>query len=121
MTANLEEGTGDQARNSSTEHLKPWQFKPGQSGNPSGRPPGKSLKEYAKEMLASMDEEQRQKFLEGIDKKVIWEMAEGGAKSNVDVTTDGKPLTFAVVSYADNTNTPSISTEELPATPTESA
>jgi hypothetical protein len=29
-------------------HLAPWQFKKGQSGNPLGRFPGKSMKEFAK-------------------------------------------------------------------------
>lgn len=68
-----------------TEHLAPWQFKPGQSGNPSGRKPGgKSLKEYAKEMIAAMDEKQRQEFLKGIDKRAIWEMAEGKAKQDFE-------------------------------------
>mgnify|MGYP001606646397 FL=1 len=53
--------------------LKPWQFKKGQSGNPLGRPPGKSLKERAKVMLNAMTLEEEQEFLEGIDKKTIWE------------------------------------------------
>ena len=67
------------------ERIKPWQFKKGQSGNPAGRPPGKSLKERAKSMLNAMTEEEEQDFLEGIDKKTIWEMAEGKAKQDVDV------------------------------------
>jgi Family of unknown function (DUF5681) len=31
------------------DHLAPWQFKKGQSGNPRGRHPGTSKKEFAKE------------------------------------------------------------------------
>lgn len=66
--------------------LQPYQFKKGQSGNPKGRPPGKSLKERAKAMLNAMTEEEEQVFLEGIDKKTIWEMAEGKAKQDVDLS-----------------------------------
>lgn len=75
-----------QSKNSGkrNEHLAAWQFKPGQSGNPKGRPLGKSLKEYAKDMIATMDEKQRQEFLKGIDKKAIWEMAEGKAKQDFE-------------------------------------
>jgi hypothetical protein len=65
-------------------HLQPWQFKKGQSGNPAGRVPGKSLKERAKVMLNAMTPEEEQEFLEGIDKRTIWEMAEGKAKQDVE-------------------------------------
>lgn len=71
--------------------LQPFQFKKGQSGNPGGRPAGKSLKQYAKDMIAAMSEEERQTFLEGIDKKIIWEMAEGKAKQDMDVSVDMAP------------------------------
>ena len=67
------------------ERLAPYQYKKGQSGNPEGRKPGKSLKEHAKLMLASMTEAEREEYLQGIDKKVIWEMAEGKPKQDVDI------------------------------------
>lgn len=71
---------------------RPWLFKKGQSGNPKGRPPGKSLKERAKSMLNAMTEEEEQEFLAGIDKKTIWEMAEGKARQDTDITTGGNPI-----------------------------
>lgn len=74
----------EQNKNSKYDHLKPWQFKPGQSGNPAGRPPGTSLKEYAKKYLAGMTDEERNDFLSGISKDKIWEMAEGKAKQETE-------------------------------------
>jgi predicted phosphoadenosine phosphosulfate sulfurtransferase len=103
----------DKQHNNSKSWLAPYMFKPGQSGNPAGRPKTKTLKEYARDMLASMTEEERQDYLKGIDKKTIWEMAEGKAPqtvdSNVKVTLP-KPLLDNV--YSNNRNEETDKTKE---------
>ena len=74
------ESTEEQSNN------KPWLYKKGQSGNPGGRPKGSIyMKQYIKNKMLAMTPEEREEYLEGIDKKTIWEMSEGKPKQDLEV------------------------------------
>lgn len=85
----------------------PASFKPGQSGNPNGRPPkGYSITEMFKSMLAEKPEIKQaltnailKKALSGDPsaQKMIWGYMDGMPQQKTDLTSDGKKLDSLVV------------------------
>ncbi len=85
-------------KKSRTAHLKPWQYKKGQSGNAGGKPVGAvSMKTYVRNKLLSMTDDERETFLEGVDKRVIWEMGESKASQGIGQADDLEKLDLGVV------------------------
>jgi len=74
--------------------IQPYMWKKGQSGNPAGRPKGKTMKEYARELLECQTDEERQAFLHGLSKDIIWKMAEGLPQQ--DITSGGKEIQIPI-------------------------
>lgn len=66
--------------------LKQYQFQKGNNANPNGRPKGKSLKTFAREMFESMNEDDKAEFLKELDPRIIWEMAEGKPKADIELS-----------------------------------
>ena len=82
-------------------------FKKGQSGNFEGRPKGKTLKEYCRHFLSKQTPEERQIFLDGLPKEIIWKMAEGNPKQDTEMSgeiTVVKPLLDNVRKDVSNNN-----------------
>src|ERR1035437_719729 len=75
---------------------KPWLFKKGNLGGP-GRPKGsgKSLKEYSREFLANMTDEERLDYLNGLPKDIIWKMAEGNPDNKLQGDANN-PITLVL-------------------------
>jgi hypothetical protein len=60
--------------------------------NPAGRPKGPTLKEWVRNRLMSMTDEERVEFLKNVPLDIQWKMAEGMPQTNTDITSGGKPL-----------------------------
>lgn len=60
--------------------------------NPAGRPKGKTLKEFAREYLMTLSDEDKLEYLSKLPQEIVWKMAEGMPKQDTDITSGGETI-----------------------------
>lgn len=74
-------------------------FKKGHPKSSEGRPQGKTLKEYAREYLLNLPEEEKTEYLASLPPDLVWKMAEGNPKQDTDVTSNGESIVPVLVKF----------------------
>jgi ribosomal protein L31E len=59
--------------------------KKGEIRNPKGRPKGKTMKEFAREFLLKMSDDEKVKWLKSLGQDIVWKMAEGNPPDDITV------------------------------------
>ncbi len=96
-TIDNEEKPASQEKKQDYAWLKPTQWKKGQSGNPKGKKPGKSMKTYLKERFEKMTDKEKIDFLNRVEPNMAWRMAEGNPKTEVEADLNVKAEKIAEV------------------------
>jgi len=76
-------------------------FEKGQVPNPNGRPKGKTLKEFARDLLMTMTDAEKKEYLKKLPPEIVWRMAEGNPHQTQDMTTAGEKLESVLVKFID--------------------
>ena len=97
----MEEETEVQSNTRHPSEDKPWLFKPGQSGNPGGKPKGIiSLKTFARRYIQELTDEEKLEFMAGLPKELVWKMSEGNPENKSDITSDGKEIKMNAIVFS---------------------
>lgn len=97
--------------NHAPKQLQPYLWKKGQSGNPNGRPKGKTLKEFARQYLESLPEDQKIDYLASLPTDIVWKMAEGMPQTNSDLKVEGS-LNINIINYENIDDSLPVQTEQ---------
>ncbi len=74
------------------KQLRPYLWKKGVSANPAGRPKGKTLKEFAREYLMSLPDDEKVEYLASLPTEIVWKMSEGNPENKTDITSKGERI-----------------------------